>query len=198
MTPSSLLLRSAICASGISSSGVARTQQRVTQVGERLLLTAAVLAVLAVVYLLMWRSWRRRRTSEQSAFVLAPVPPAHALGAVRARAEGSYVATTLAGDWLARVHAHGLGVRGPADLLVTTSGVLLARPGRGDLFIPAGSVRGVRLDRGMAGTFVEEGGLVVVTWQHDDARYDTGFRPRSPQNRDALVTAVTALTEVRS
>jgi hypothetical protein len=55
----------------------------------------------------------------------------------------------------------------------------------------------VRLERGMVGTFVEEGGLVVVTWERGAGTYDTGFRPRSPDDRDGLVAAVAGLTEVR-
>lgn len=198
MISNSLFRSSLILDSGVPAQDIARTQQRVTQLGERLLLTAAVLVALLAVYLLMWRSWQRRRTVEQRSLVLPAVPTAQQRGELHARAEGSYVATTVAGDWLARVHAHGLGVRGPGTLLVTAAGVLVERPGRDVLFIPVAEVRGVRLERGMAGTFVEEGGLVVVTWQHDDDDYDTGFRPRSPEDRDALVTAVTALTEVRS
>ena len=72
-------------------------------------------------------------------------------------------------------------------------GLLLARTGAPDLFIPAPALRGVRLERGMAGKFVEEGGLVVVTWQHGPGELDTGFRPRAAADRDALVAAVDAL-----
>ena len=40
----------------------------------------------------------------------------------------------------------------------------------------AARIRGVRRERGMAGKFVEEGGLLVITWEHGSRTLDTGFR----------------------
>ncbi|RZS89399.1 hypothetical protein EV189_1162 [Motilibacter rhizosphaerae] len=164
-----------------------------THLGERLGWTALVLVLLALAYLLMWRGWKARARRQSDVPELAAVPPAVARGPQRARSEGTYVVTTTAGDWLDRIVAHGLGERSLAHLAVHESGVLFSRVGAPDLFVPAAALRGARLERGMAGKFVEEGGLVVVTWQHGDRLLDTGFRPRAAADRDALVAAVESL-----
>lgn len=172
----------------------ARRQQPLTHLTERLVLTALVLGVLAAIYALMWRSWRRR--ARRSPYRPAPVPTD--LGTARLSASGTYVVTTVAGDWLTRVTRDGLGLRGPAELVVTDAGVLIDRDGRPDVWLSAASLTGVRRESGMTGTFVEEGGIVVLTTEQGEHSYDVGFRPRHPEDSDAIVHAVTALTEVRS
>jgi hypothetical protein len=169
-----------------------------THLGPRLLLTAAILAFLAVCYWGMWRGWQARQRRQADVPPLPAVP--HDPGPARAVVDGTYVVTTTAGDWLDRIAVHRLGERSAAVLSVHRDGVLFARTGAPDLFIPVRSLRGVRLERGMAGKFVEEGGLVVVTWQplqHGEGQQprdlDTGFRPRARADRDGLVAAVSAL-----
>lgn len=181
---------------------VQRESAETTELGSRLLLTAAILAVLGVAYFLMWRGWKRRGRGQRDLPALPVVPEPVARGQVAAKSEGTYVVTTSAGDWLDRVVVHGLGVRSLAHLLVSEHGVLFVRVGAPDVWIPATEVLGARLERGMAGKFVEEGGLVVVTWQimgqHGVRKLDTGFRPRAAADRDALVDAVQALAGVTS
>lgn len=169
-----------------------------TRLGDRLLLTGGLLVLLVVCYLLMWRGWRRRGARQRDLPPLPEVPEAVARGPVVARSEGTYVVTTAAGDWLDRIVVHGLGERSLAHLIVTDQGVLFSRVGAPDVFIAADAVLGARLERGMAGKYVEEGGLVVVTWQHGQRQLDTGFRPRAAADRDALVAAVQALVGVTS
>ena len=144
----------------------------------------------------MWRGWKRRGGRQRDLPALPAVPDPVARGAVLARGEGTYVVTTSAGDWLDRIVVHSLGERSLAHLVVTEQGALFARVGAPDLYIPAHAVLGARLERGMAGKFVEEGGLVVVTWQHGSRRLDTGFRPRAAADRDALVAAVQTVAGV--
>ncbi|NHC45995.1 hypothetical protein G9H72_12115 [Motilibacter sp. K478] len=157
-----------------------------------------MLAALALGYLLLWRGWRKRGARQSDVPALPQVPEAVARGAVRARGEGTYVVTTTAGDWLDRIVPHGLGVRSLAHMIVSDAGVLFARVGAPDVFVPTAALRGGRLERGMAGKFVEEGGLVVVTWEHGTRQLDTGFRPRAAADRDALLAAVQGLVEVKS
>ncbi|RKS77775.1 hypothetical protein CLV35_1473 [Motilibacter peucedani] len=178
--------------------GLAAHSAPLTRLGDRLLLTGAILAFLAVAYLLMWRGWKKRGGRQRDVPALPAVPEAVSRGTVRARAEGTYVVTTTAGDWLDRIVVHGLGVRSLAHLVVTDAGVLFSRVGAPDVFIPTATLRGARLERGMAGKFVEEGGLVVVTWQHGQRDLDTGFRPRAAADREAIVDAVRALAGVAS
>jgi hypothetical protein len=166
-----------------------------THLGPRLLLTAVLLAFLGLCYWGMWHGWRARQRRQADVPELPEVP--QDLGPARAAADGTYVVTTTAGDWLDRIAVHGLGERSEATLSVVADGVLFRRQGAPDVFVPAASLRGVRLERGMAGKFVEEGGLVVVTWQHGEGQrqreLDTGFRPRAGEDREVLVSAVSAL-----
>ncbi|MCL1872063.1 MAG: hypothetical protein FWF90_16845 [Promicromonosporaceae bacterium] len=125
-----------------------------------------------------------------------PAPPAD-LGALRlGPLDATYVSTTLAGDWLARVGAHRLGERSAATVTVHDSGVLVERSGAPALFLPAAALRGAALAPGMAGKYVGADGLVVVTWQApsdgavDAADLDTGVRTRHPADRSRLVDAV--------
>ena len=171
-----------------------RQSAPLTRMPERIALTVGILALLGFAYWLMWRGWKRRGARQADLPPLRAVPPAVARGAQRARAEGTYVVTTTAGDWLDRIVAHGLGERSLAHRSVHDSGLLWSRVGAPDLFVPATAVRGARLERGMAGKFVEEGGLVVVTWQHGERQLDTGFRPRAAADRDELVAAIAALS----
>ena len=58
------------------------------------------------------------------------------------------------------------------------------------------TVTSVRLDRGMAGKFVGQNRLVVVSWRAPDGQiYDTGFLPRYKTDTDALIEAVNRLIE---
>jgi hypothetical protein len=169
----------------------ARHSAPVTHWGGRIVGTALTLLFVALVVLLMRRGWlaRARRQGE-----VPPLPsPPDDLGRGRVSAEGSYVSTTTEGDWLDRIVVHGLGAVSNAVMTVADRGVLLDRVGAPDVFLPATAICGVRLERGMAGKFVEEGGILVLTWRHGTYRFDTGFRPRHADDTDLLVDAVTQI-----
>nr|BFF16994.1 hypothetical protein GCM10025730_05150 [Promicromonospora thailandica] len=107
-----------------------------------------------------------------------------------------YVSTTLHGDWLARVGAHGLGDRSNAQVSVHDGGLVIEREGAQDLWLPVGTIRNASLAPGMAGKYVGTDGLVVVTWAVPEADgvapalVDTGLRPRRATDRGGLVDAV--------
>ncbi|RJK96753.1 hypothetical protein [Vallicoccus soli] len=167
---------------------LAAEQQEVTRLPERLAWTGLTLLVVVGIVLLAWRGWRRRAAAQGD---VPPLPEApDDLGDGLVSAEGTYVVTTTEGDWLDRIVVHGLGVRSAAILTVAERGVLFEREGAPDVWVPAAAMRGVRLERGMAGKFVEEGGLVVITWQHGERSLDSGFRNRRAEDRDAIVAAV--------
>lgn len=170
---------------------LAQASAPVTRWPERLLWTALTLAVVVGVWLLMLRGWRRRAARQAG---LPPLPEApRDLGADLARVPGVYVCTTTEGDWLDRVVARGLGVRSRAVLTVGSHGALFSRQGAPDLFLPASCLRGVRLESGIAGKFVERDGLVVVTWELQNRTYDTGFRTRRVADRGSLLDALNRL-----
>jgi hypothetical protein len=152
-----------------------------------------LLLVVPVLWGLMYLGWRRR--GARQAWVPAlPEAPQAVEPEVLDDVEATYVSTTTAGDWLDRVVARGLGVRSAATVRVSRAGVLVHRQGAPDLWVPAGSLAGARLDRGMAGKFVDEEGLVVLTWTLGDNRFDTGLRLRHDADRQALVDAVRDVT----
>lgn len=162
---------------------------------------AIALLVLLAIFLVLYVTLIGRRRLAQRTTTLVPRPPevpgADQTGAVRfGPLEAIYVSTTLHGDWLARVGAHGLGDRSNSLVSVHDGGVLVEREGADDLWVPVHAIRSTSLAPGMAGKYVGADGLVVLTWavpEADDvaaALVDTGLRTRRAEDRGALVDAV--------
>ncbi|MET3142617.1 UNVERIFIED_ORG: hypothetical protein ABIB13_002334 [Arthrobacter sp. UYEF2] len=156
------------------------------------LLTGLITTVLiAVVLLMIWVGWRNRLRRQADVGRLPDVPEAP--GVPLAGADGQYVASTTAGDWLDRIAVHRLGIRTNAVLSVYPHGVLFDRTGAPALYIPAGSLTAVRQESGMAGKFVEKDGLLVLTWDLGSHELDTGFRTRRAADKDALYDSLQQL-----
>jgi hypothetical protein len=164
--------------------------------------------VIGVVLLFVVVTGRRRLARRTHTLVpVPPTPPADPaeLGALRlGPVPAVYVSSTTAGDWLARVGAHGLGDRSNAEVAVHDAGVLMTRTGAPTVFVPRTSLRGVGLAPGMAGKYVGADGLVVVTWhvptdgRADAVDLDTGLRTRFATDRARLVDAVRHLMTTQS
>jgi hypothetical protein len=171
---------------------IAKHSQTVTDLGGRILWVAVFAAFVALVYWLMWRAWNKRAARHAG----LPVPPAipEQPGEPLAVLSGRYHASTTAGDWLDRIAAHGLGTRSLVELSLTEQGVAVRRPAAADFFIPAGALRGARLDKGIAGKVVPEGGLLVITWRHGGRLIDSGFRSEHPAEHAAWVAAIERMT----
>ncbi|WP_129788926.1 hypothetical protein [Promicromonospora panici] len=187
------------------------------------ILAVALLVALAI-FLVLYVTLIGRRRLAQRTTTLVPVPPAipgtvpgsgpgsggpgtgsaaSGVGPVRfGPLEAVYVSTTLHGDWLARVGAHGLGDRSSALVSVHDAGpgqdggVLIERDGAQDLWVPVNAIRSAGLAPGMAGKYVGTDGLVVLTWAVPEADgvaaalVDTGLRTRRAEDRGGLVDAV--------
>lgn len=84
-------------------------------------------------------------------------------------------------------------------MTVHRSGVLIARQGAPDLFVPASALEAVSLAPGMAGKFVGQDGLVVLTWtvpaagDAPETRLDTGLRTPIAPDRATLLNAAREL-----
>jgi hypothetical protein len=154
---------------------------------DKILPGLAMLAIIAVVFVLLGIGWRNR-LRRQSDVEQLPAVPAE-LSLPMAAADGQYVATTTAGDWLDRIAVRGLGIRTNAELTVHPEGALFERSGAGPLFIPADRLTGIRQDSGMAGKFVEKDGLLVVSWTLGSRELDTGFRTRRADDKPAILEA---------
>lgn len=150
-----------------------------------------IVVIAAVAILLMRIGWRHRQGRQ--ADVAAPAPIPAELGAPMVEAVGQYVCTTTAGDWLDRISVHSLGMKSNADLSLHPEGALFSRTGAPDVFIPASDLESVRRESGMAGKFVESGGLLVLGWRLGEHHVDTGFRPRAAEDMATLVAAAETL-----
>lgn len=147
-----------------------------------------VVVLISVVIRRMLRGWRNRAQRQDDLIGNLPAMP-DALGpAVIAPAQGLYVGSTLAPDWLERIAVGDLGFRCRATLTRYPEGILLERSGAGPIWIPQGSIAGVRTERGLAGKVLSggrtkgaaagaDGGILVIRWRlPSGTEVDTGFR----------------------
>ena len=105
---------------------------------------------------------------------------------------GLYLGTSISGDWLDRVAVHELGVRSRASFHLVDGGVGIRRDGTRSFLIPALAVRGVRTDRGVAGTVRGKDSVIVVTWMLADHVLDTGIRADDGVDHAALLDGLMA------
>ncbi|NSC20580.1 hypothetical protein FM076_04880 [Streptomyces albus subsp. chlorinus] len=152
----------------------AQKSQEVTDWAARAGWVVGLLLFIALLYWLMRQGWKWRGTLQGDLPEL-PQRPAQ-VGEPLLEAAGRYHGSTSAGQWLDRIVAHGLGTRSRAELILTDEGLQVRRPGAEDFFVPAGQLRGARLDTGIAGKVLTEGGLLIVTWELGGRRLDSGFR----------------------
>ncbi|WP_310725679.1 hypothetical protein [Streptomyces sp. N2A] len=164
----------------------------VTDWAARLGWVAGLLVLVAFVYWLMRQGWKWRGTLQGDLPELPSTP--EDVGEPKLTLSGRYHGSTTAGQWLDRIVAHGLGTRSRVELTLTDQGLDVVRPGATDFFVPAAALRGARLDKGIAGKVLTEGGLLVVTWQHGDQELDSGFRSDRAEEHPAWVEALTALS----
>ncbi|MFD6341036.1 hypothetical protein [Streptomyces sp. NPDC060131] len=147
-----------------------------------------LLLFIAFVYWLMRQGWKWRGSLQSDLPELPGAPEAP--GEAKLSMSGRYHGSTTAGQWLDRIVAHGLGARSRVELTLTDAGLDVVRPGANDFFVPAAQLREARLDKGIAGKVLAEGGLLIVTWQHGDKLIDSGFRSDHSAEHTAWVEAI--------
>jgi hypothetical protein len=158
--------------------------------------SVVVLAIL-LAWGLMYVGWKRRQARQSDLAALPAVPDGLAERARTEGVEGSYVSTTTATDLLDRITAQGLGAGGVAHVLVTDpdddeAGVLIARHGAPDVFVPATALADVRVESMRAGKAAPHG-LLVIEWRLGDRALATAFRTRDQHDREGLMRSVRAL-----
>ncbi|MFJ8311937.1 MULTISPECIES: hypothetical protein [unclassified Streptomyces] len=163
----------------------------VTNWGGRIGWVVGLLLFVALVYWLMRQGWQWRGRLQADLPGLPTVPETP--GEAKLKLSGRYHGSTTAGQWLDRIVAHGLGVRSKAELTLTDAGLDVVRPGANDFFVPAAQLREARLDKGIAGKVLTEGGLLVVTWSHGDKLIDSGFRSDRAEQHTAWVEAINSM-----
>ncbi|MEE1751008.1 PH-like domain-containing protein [Streptomyces sp. SP18CS02] len=166
----------------------------VTDWAARLGWVAGLLLFVAFVYWLMRQGWKWRG-SLQSGLPELPAAP-EAPGEAKLTLTGRYHGSTTAGQWLDRIVAHGLGTRSRVQLTLTDAGLEVVRPGANDFFVPAAQLRGARLDKGIAGKVLAEGGLLIVTWTHGDKQLDSGFRADRAADHADWVEAINSMNHI--
>ncbi|MFH8684118.1 hypothetical protein [Streptomyces lydicus] len=164
----------------------------VTDWAARIGWVVGLLVFVAFVYWLMRQGWKWRGTLQGDLPEL-PGTPADA-GEPRLTLSGRYHGSTTAGQWLDRIVARGLGTRSRVELTLTDQGLDVVRPGATSFFVPAAALRGARLDKGIAGKVLTEGGLLIVTWRHGDREIDSGFRSDRADDHAAWVEALNTLS----
>ncbi|AXG82328.1 hypothetical protein DVK44_03260 [Streptomyces paludis] len=167
----------------------------VTDWAARLGWVVGLLLFIALVYWLMRQGWKWRGAL-QSALPELPTAPETTGPAVLPVLVGRYHGSTTAGQWLDRIVAHGLGSRSRVELTLTDAGLDVVRPGADDFFVPADQLREARLDKGIAGKVLAEGGLLVVTWEHGGTLLDSGFRSDRSADHPAWVEAINSMNHL--
>ncbi|RCG27794.1 hypothetical protein DTL70_05315 [Streptomyces diacarni] len=158
----------------VAALAAAQKSQDVTDWAARIGWVVGLVLFIALLYWLMRQGWKWRGTLQGDLPELPQRPDAP--GQPLLEAAGRYHGSTSAGQWLDRIVAHGLGTRSRVELTLTARGLDVVRPGAEDFFVPAGQLYGARLDTGIAGKVLTEGGLLIVTWEHGARRLDSGFR----------------------
>ncbi|WP_327322281.1 hypothetical protein OG735_07145 [Streptomyces sp. NBC_01210] len=163
----------------------------VTDWAARIGWVVGLLLFIAFVYWLMRQGWKWRGSLQSDLPELLAAPDAP--GEAKLELTGRYHGSTTAGQWLDRIVAHGLGSRSRVELTLTDAGLEVVRPGATDFFIPAAQLREARLDKGIAGKVLAEGGLLVVTWAHGDKLIDSGFRADHAAEHAAWVESINSM-----
>ncbi len=172
------------------------TSAPVTDWPLRLLLIGAMVALIALVFLGMWRGWRRRARKQRH--IPAPSPmtiPIAGNPAIddRSIVSGVYLGSVYAGRWLDRIVVHGLGVRSRVLVVVRDDAIDFDREGAPSFSISSTDLVAVRSDRGIAGRAYERGGIAVITWRLGEQVLDTGVRADRLSDQQALVELMSGL-----
>ncbi|MFJ2116022.1 hypothetical protein ACIOEX_29745 [Streptomyces sp. NPDC087850] len=167
----------------------------VTDWAARIGWVVGLLLFVVFVYWLMRQGWKWRG-SLQSDLPELPTAPEDPGAPKLPLLTGRYHGSTTAGQWLDRIVAHGLGARSRVQLTLTDAGLDVVRPGANDFFVPAGQLSEARLDKGIAGKVLAEGGLLIVTWRHGDKLIDSGFRADRSADHAAWADAINSMNHL--
>lgn len=147
----------------------------------KFLLFVLVLTVIVWLAMSLYRGRHVRSVTRQTATLPPfPQPPTELTGpsgaALLPAAGGTYLGTSMAGDWNDQVTVGDIGRQTPATLHLSRAGLLLDRRGASPLWIRATAVRGARTGRAVSGRVLTDDGLLIVTWQLGGHLLDSGFR----------------------
>lgn len=151
------------------------------------------LAIVAVSIFMMRKGWHTRKERQHHVGVLAEVPQSYDDRQVIDVVEGTYVCTTVSGDWLDRIVVHTLGVKSQARMLFYDDALIIERTGARDIWIHAHLLKEARLGSGMNGKFVEKDGLLIITWELNHQWVDTGVRTQYSEDVEEALNRLNQL-----
>ena len=160
------------------------------------LVTAVILFFVVVAY----RAWKNRSNAQEAQFS-APLEWLEHPSGGRQWTNVQYVATTLQGQPLERVSAHGLGARGFGKITVSLDGVLIERNGERAIGVPFAQLQSVSKSTATIDRTVEKDGLIQLDWQQDGFGLSTYLRATSGETRKQLfekLTEILSQTQVGS
>lgn len=131
-----------------------------------------MVGLIGLCYWLMRRGWNRQ--AELQTQIPAPRP----VGSSTPTFHGTYASTTLTNQPLTRVVVHGLGARSSVEVGVSSEAIDIHRIGSTSFSIPRRDVLSVAKASGIAGKFVGDNSLTVITWKLGDVTVDTGLHIR--------------------
>ncbi|QBJ98350.1 transporter [Rhodococcus sp. ABRD24] len=144
---------------------------------ERILWVVGCIAVWGLAVFLMYRGWKGRARRQAERIGELPKVPSDLGTQLIAPSTGLYVGSTLAPSWQDRVAVGDIGHRATGEISRWTGGVLLERDGASAIWIPEGSIRAIRTERGLAGKVMTKDGVLVIRWElPTGTEIDTGFR----------------------
>jgi len=160
----------------------------------RLFMVLAMVAIIAIAYLGMYRAWNARVSAQAN--IPAPEAPTQC-EVIGGPWPCRYLGATHAGRWLDRIDAHSLGNRSAGELRITTQGIDILRSDEVSFSIRHEQFTAVRADTAIAGRAYEHGGIVVLTATLGETPVDFGLR--FPDTADHLAAlAALAHREVAS
>ncbi|MEN9737222.1 MAG: hypothetical protein RJA26_455 [Actinomycetota bacterium] len=159
----------------------------------------AVLVTALIVFLVIaaFRAWRSRADAQEAQFD-APLEWLEHPSGGRQWTGIQYVATSLLGQPLERVNAHGLGLRGFGKITVSRDGVLIERNGERAIGIPIENIKGVQRTTAAIDRGVEKDGLIQLDWVQNGFGLSTYLRATSSETRKQLFEELTQILGVEN
>jgi len=144
-----------------------------------IMIALGVLLLLGMTYSIVKRRAQGRRMS--------PLPqPGDIPGNDVASFNVLHVATTPARKPMDRVWSAPLAYRAKTLLTTRQGGLVLSLTGEGDMGLPAESITGSGRGTWTIDKAVDPEGLIVITWSHAGAEYDSYFRSVDQPAEDVL------------
>jgi hypothetical protein len=154
-----------------------------TRLGSHLLLAAVCIVVVLALIALTFALTRRRIRRSAHLLPELPAPPRPFPIPLIAPMRGVALGTTVPDGWQDAGVRGVLGNRAEGDLSITCVGIDVA-----GLWLPRATLRSVAIADRFATKFMPGPGLLVIGWEVDDIRYESGFRGAASRYEEVVAT----------